>query len=518
MLKTLVKQDERRAGFNPPYSPSPRNEPSRPKPQISVFEKSQRRARQNLQTGTNLGDIAELRGDIAAEVTADLLKLSAHDKANGELINMRDKKGRAFTCPQALISANTRLDVNYDIRTARRHRKKIYEAFAAQIPDIKEFGLGVSFITPTFPNLLGVGFADNDRFQSLAWEKFLQSPVVHDFLYGGYSKTEWTLGNKAERARTERAFDLNLDGINYHSHALCINSKPFADGETSELENRLAAIRNKLAAIKKPNRKPFSDSHAERFYKLENRKILNSLRIVSEWTKCLKRAHRKIFGKPLKVKTNSGRVRFTFQNVGVEEIKAYDADEAKNGIFWEIAKTASYTAKGNAYNELPPELLLEAENVFRNKRIINPFGIFHKRAERNENAAHSLVNPPTQQAETTPPTEAKTLFDNALRGEYEPLKNYGIRLCSQGLRDTWLRYLAVNAELIIANRRDAMLERFPNAIFKDLSGKSYYGWCALKEKRQREKERQPNYDAASDNYHLFRAYQSHYVAEMMAIS
>ena len=68
----------------------------------------------------------------------------------------------------------------------------------------------------------------------------------------------------------------------------------------------------------------------------------------------------------------------------------------------------------------------------------------------------------------------------------------------------------MNAELIIANRRDAMLERFPNAIFKDLSGKSYYGWCALKRIRQKEKEKQPNYDPATDYYRLFEVYRAQY--------
>lgn len=517
-MKTVVNQSkrERQAGFKSPLyasSPSLKHSPRRPKPKLSAFEKSQRRANQNLQTGTNLGAIAESVGDIAAEVTADLLKLSAADKANGELINLVDRKGRAFTCPQSLISANTRLDSSYDLRTARRHRKTIYEAFRAQLSDVKEFNLGVSFITPTFPNLLGVGFAKNDEFQALAWEKFLQSPVVRDYFYGGYSKTEWTLGNKGERARTGRAFDLNLDGINYHSHALCINSKPFANGETSELENKLAFIKANWKDKADANK---SESHIKQFYKLEEQKVRNSLRIVSEWTTCLKRAHRQVFGKPLKIKTLSGRARFTFQNVRVDEIRAYDADESRNGIFWEIAKTASYTAKGNAYNELPAELLLEAENVFRNKRIINPFGIFRRRAERNEPAEQTLVNPATQQATNTPQTDSNPLFDNVLRGEHEPLKTYGIRLCSQGLRETWLRYLAANADLIIANRRNALLQRFPNGIFKDLSGKTYYGWQALRTKKQKEKEKQPDYDPTTDNYHLFRAYQSQYVVEMTA--
>ncbi len=84
--------------------------PSESKPPISALEKSRKRARQNLETGKLLGAIAESCHDASAEVTADLLKLSAYDKANGELTNLIDKKGRAFTCPQSLISANTLLE------------------------------------------------------------------------------------------------------------------------------------------------------------------------------------------------------------------------------------------------------------------------------------------------------------------------------------------------------------------------------------------------------------------------
>ncbi len=461
------------------------------------IEKARCRANQNLKLGQNLGEIAKAQRDVSAEVTADLLKLSGCDKANGELTNLVDKKGRVFNCPQSLASASTRLDVNYQLQTSRRHRKRIYEAFISRIDEIKEHNLNVSFLTPTFPNLLGVGFADNDRFQARAWELFLQMKIFDEFFYAGISKTDWTLGGSDERAQTGRAFDLHKDGINYHLHALCINYKPFADGETSALENKLAYLE------KNPQASPE-----------EKRLIRNSLRIILAWTKCLKKAHREVFGKFLRIKTNSRRVRFTFQSVGVDEIKAYDSDESKNGIFWEIAKAAGYTAKGSSFDGLPPDLLLEAENVFRGKRIINPFGVFRKYAESTETTSQSLVNQPTKQSEKLIETADNSLFDNALRGETEPLKSYGIRLCSQGLRDTWLRYLKVNEGLIIAKRRDALLKRFPKSTFTDLSGKSYYGWQAVKLLKQKEKEKQEGYNPAFDNYYLFREYQKAYFSEI----
>ncbi len=474
----------------------------------TAIEKSRFRANQNLETADTLGAIAKARRDVSAEVTADLLKVSGCDKANGELTNLVDKKGRVYSCPHYFFSANTRLDVNYQIKTARRHRKRIYEAFIGRIDEIKEHNLNVSFLTPTFPNLLGVGFANNDKFQAKAWELFLQMKIFGEFFYAGIFKTDWTLGGSDERARTGRAFDLHKDGINYHSHTLLINHKPFAEGDTFQLENKLAYLNENSQALPE-----------------EKRLIRNSLRIALAWTKCLKKAHREIFGKPLKVGTKSGRVKFSFQNVAVNEIQAFDMEESKNGIFWEIAKTANYTAKGNDYRSLPPELLLEAENVFKHKRLINPFGVFRKYAESKETTSQflslestettsqPLLKPPTKQSENSIKTKDNSLFDNALRGETESLKNYGIRLCSQGLRDTWLRYLEVNKDLIIAKRRDALLERFPKSIFTDLSGRSYYGWQAVKLLKQKEKEKEEDYNPAFDNYHVFREFQKAYFRE-----
>jgi hypothetical protein len=425
------------------------------KPRITAIEKSRRRARQNLQTGLKLGKVAQTHKDTASEVTADLLKLSAHEKASGELTNLKDKRGREFTCPYSFISAHSILDTNYQNRTARRHRKTIYEAFERHLPDIVEHNLDVSFLTPTFPNLLGIGFADNDKFQTKAWELFLQTKVFDDFFYAGYQKTESTLGNKAERERLKRAFDLKLDGINYHCHVLCINYKPFANGNTPEIENKLLSLRK-------------NGKTAE-----EKRPLLNSLRVVSAWTKCIRKAHREIFGKSLKIKTNSHRARFSFQSVPLNQIKAYDFDESNNGIFWEIAKAVNYTGKAASFRDLPPELLLEAENVFRNKRLINPFGAFRKYVQKDSDEPDSLLNQSTQQTENTPRNSYNSLFGNVLRGKNEPLKTYGIRLCEQGLRDTWLQYLDKNIDGIIKKRRDALLERFPHAVFTDLSGKSY---------------------------------------------
>lgn len=425
------------------------------KQRISAIEKSRRNARSNERTGRKLSRAAKTHKDTAADVTADLLKLSAYPKASGELRNLKDRKGRAFNCPHSFISANSILDVNYQKRTARRHRKTIYEAFKRHLPDIIEHNLDVSFLTPTFPNLLGIGFAQNDEFQTKAWELFLQTKVFADFFYAGYSKTEVTLGNRAARTKEKRAFDLKLDGLNYHSHALTITFQPLADGSTPDIENKLAFMRKNGAQAQ------------------EKRPLLNSLKVVSAWSVCVEKAHKEIFGTELRIKTNSHRARFSFQKVSLGEVKEYDSDESKNGIFWEIGKTSSYLGKAASFKDLPPELLLEAENVFRNKRLINPFGVFRKFVLKETEDTNHFINQSTQQSENSHSDAFKSLLNSELRGKNEPLKSYGIRLCSEGKRSVWLEYLENNIDVIIQKRRDALLKRFPNAVFTDLSGKSY---------------------------------------------
>jgi hypothetical protein len=75
----------------------------------------------------------------------------------------------------------------------------------------------------------------------------------------------------------------------------------------------------------------------------------------------------------------------------------------------------------------------------------------------------------------------------------------------------------VNKDLIIAKRREALLERFPNSVFTDLSGQSYFGWQAVKEVRQREKEKQPGYNPETDDYWRFIKYQDLYFEQTAAL-
>jgi hypothetical protein len=467
-----------------------------------------RRANETGKNGQKLAMSSKIKDDIESLVSSDMLILSGDKRANGSLKNLVDKKGREYECAVALVQASTVLDATYSAKKARTHRKLISDAFGVALPDIIEFGLNVGFQTPTYPNLLGFGFGQNDEYQTAVWEMFLQEDVFHEFFYAGYAKTDWTLGNRAERKRRKRAFDLFLDGINYHSHVLSINHKPLAAGETSKLEDRLTRLK-----AKKTDKK-CAESHITQFYRIEKRLIRNCLRIVKAWTKCLKTVYKKMFGKSLRIKTKSGLARFTFQNVSVDEIKNYKAGESMSGIFFEIAKTASYTAKGLDFKELTPELLHDAEKTFRNKRIINPFGAFRQSVQRQPKTdAPSLVNQPTQQLTNAQHETDNTLFDNCLSGEKERLKKYGIRLCSQGLRDTWLNYLKINAPLIIEQRRNDLLGRFPHAVFTDLTNKTYYGWRAEKLIKQREKESKIDYDVSTDTFRQFESYQLAYDAD-----
>jgi hypothetical protein len=466
-------------------------------------QKSKARAAMNKARGEKLKIGSASCGDIVSGVYADLLILSGYEKANGELTNLKDNKGRQYSCVKPLLTANTRLDVGYDIRTATRHRKILYNAFHSYLKTIKENDWNVSFLTLTYPNLLGVGFELNDKFQTCAWTYFLDMPIFKKFLDAGYIKIETTTGNKSERRKTKRAFDLNFDGLNHHAHCVVVNKLPFATGSTFELENQLKAM------------------NKDKRFSASKKLIRQTLKFISAWTNCLKKAHIEIFGTELKVKSKSGRVQFDCKNVSLDEIKSYDINESKNGIFWELAKASSYTAKGRGFEDLSPELLCEAENFYRNKHILSPFGSFHKSSGKSrsktkaiaESVPADLDKATTYRNEQTTQLSLKPLFIDTLRGEKEKLKDYGIRLCSLGQRLHWENYLSSQKDFLVAQQREKLLSRFPDGIYTDNTGEKFYGWRAEQRRIREQKRLLPEYNPATDIYRKFESYQLSYDAD-----
>jgi hypothetical protein len=466
-------------------------------------QKSKARAAMNTARGAKLKIGALACGDIISEVTADLLMLSGYERANGELTNLKDNKGREYTCVKPLLTANTRLDIGYDIRTATRHRKMLYNAFHSYLKTIKENAWNVSFLTLTYPNLLGVGFELNDKYQTCAWTYFLDMPIFKKFLDAGYIKIETTTGNRRERRKTGRAFDIFLDGLNHHAHCVVVNKLPFATGSTFELENQLKAM------------------NKDKRFSASKKLIRQTLKFISAWTSCLKKAHIEIFGTELKVKSKSGRVQLDCKNVSLDEIKSYNIDESKNGIFWELAKASSYTAKGRGFEDLSPELLCEAENFYRNKHLISPFGAFHKSSGRSRAKTKAIADAvpadldkaTTYRSEQTTQLSLKPLFIDTLRGEKEKLKNYGIRLCSLGQRAHWENYLSDQKDFLVAHEREKLLSRFPDGIYTDNTGQKFYGWRAEQSRIRKQNRLLPEYNPATDSYRKLESYQLTYDAQ-----
>jgi hypothetical protein len=359
----------------------------------------------------------------------------------------------------------SRLSDAYQRKQTTRQRKKIYEAFLSRMDEIKDRELEVCFFTPTFPNLLGVGFEKNAAFQARAWELFLKNSFIREIFEGGYAKTEFTTGNKKQREKEGRRFSLELDGINYHCHALTILKKALAFDDSHELENRLLAMNKDQSLV------------AE-----DKRLIRRSLRVVKIWTRCLKVAHREVFQKFLRIKTKSGNAKVSFQKVNLSEIENH-SDAKQKGILFELC---GYAAKQADFMDLDPELLAEAEEVFRNKRIINPFGCFRSKPktkternnnldEQSDNLTDPLLNHQTYRKENEPNIKAKLLRYQTFKGDLKSLKKIGIGLCESGQREAWLKHLKNISDSLIALRRNRMLSRFPNAIFTDLEGNIFYG-------------------------------------------
>jgi hypothetical protein len=418
----------------------------------SYEQTARNRAANAYKIGTELEPVAI---DTYQEAKAILSRvLNADPKANGVLHNLEDKKGREYSCPIGFEFVYWRLSDSYQQKQAKRHRDTIYKAFMNRIEDIKAHDLKVCFFTPTYPNFVGVGFEKNSKFHARGWELFLKESG--DFFLGGYSRIEFT-----EKSKTDEI------SINYHNHALTILIKDIAFGNSFDLENKKKSAGLSLT---------------------EKRAIANSLRIGKIWTDCLKKAHREIFGKPMKIKTVSGNCRVDFREADLSEIENYDVD-TKSGILFELA---GYTAKQANFvgllknTEHGAALLAEAEYVFRNKRILTGFGIFKAKRKTNPSAAKvDTVNQESSKAtsllsrkhtvEKSNPKLGLSVANAVLYQTQKSLLKSGMEMIEAGRKDEWLNHLEKVKDFFILQRRNRLLLHFPNGIFTDLLGNKFYG-------------------------------------------
>jgi hypothetical protein len=429
------------------------------------FRTAKRQAQNSLLLSSRLKVANEREPDNRQLVVADMLALEGDDKANGVLLNLEDGKGRQYSCPIGFQFAYSRLSDSYQRKQTSRQRKRLHTAFLEKLDFIKEKEYEVCFFTPTYPNLLGVGFEENARFHSKSWELFLRDSFIRDVFAGGYSRTEFTAGKKKERLETGASFDLNVHGLNFHSHALVILKKSLAFGDSHQLENKLQGIKDGNITVSK-----------------EEKLLLGrSLRIVQKWSDCLRLAHKEVFGKCLKIKTKSKNAKVDFQKVELAEIENH-SNEKRKGVFFELC---GYAAKQADFKSLSPELLEEGERVFENKKILMPFGCFKNSKSKTEsdnkpksevnNINYPLSKQQTQCKNSEPKIDVKSFCYQTLTDTKKSLKKIGIEMCEAGKRNEWLIHLGKIKNYLITSNRNNLLKRFPSAVFTDLTGQRYYG-------------------------------------------
>jgi hypothetical protein len=422
-------------------------------------------AQNSLLLASRLKVANEIEPDNYQLVTADLMELEADPKANGVLHNLKDGKEREYSCAIAPQFAYNRVSPTYQRRQTSRQRRRLQTAFVEKLDFIEEKKYEVCFFTPTYPNLLGIGFKQNAEFHAKVWELFLRDKFVRKMFLGGYSRTEWTAGKKKERLETGASFDLNVHGLNWHNHALVILKKALEFSNSHQLENKLQGIKDGNITVSK-----------------EEKLLLGrSLKIVKKWTEFLKVAHKQVFKKCLKIKTKSKLAKVDFRKVDLEQIKNH-SNEKRKGILYEIC---GYIAKQGDFKSLSPELLKEAERVFRHKRILVPFGCFKKSKSKTEsdNKPKSEVNniiDPLLKSYTCRLKSDSEINDNflsyqTLTDTKKSLKKIGLEMYEAGKGKDWLIHLGKIKNYLITKHRNNLLLRFPNAVFTDLTGQKYYG-------------------------------------------
>jgi hypothetical protein len=444
---------------------------------------AKRQAENSLLLSSRLKVANEIEPDNHQLVTADLLALEGDPKANGVLHNLKDGKEREYSCAIGAQFAYNRLSATYQRRQTSRQRRRLQAAFMEKLDFIQKNKLEVCFFTPTYPNLLGVGFEKNAEFHSKSWELFLRDKFIRKMFAGGYSRTEFTAGKKKERLETGASFDLNVHGLNFHNHALVILKKALEFSDSHQLENKLQGIKDGNITVSKDDKDALD----------------RSLKIVRKWTKCLKVAHKQVFKKCLKIKTTSGNSKVDFKKVDLAEIENH-SNEKRKGILFEVC---GYISKQADFKSLSPELLAEAEEVFRHKRVLVPFGCFKQRLpdfhffhaflsvwtdsgkqeQPKENlpekelldVGYPLLKSYTCRKDFDPEINAKSLCYQTLTDTKKSLKKIGVEMCDAGKRNDWLVHLGKIRNYLISKHRNSLLSRFPDAIFTDLTGQRYYG-------------------------------------------
>jgi hypothetical protein len=425
---------------------------------------AKRQAENSLLLASRLKVANEIEPDNHQLVIADLLALEGDPKANGVLHNLKDGKEREYSCAIGVQFAYNRLSDTYQRKQTSRQRKRLQKAFMEKLDFIEEKKYEVCFLTPTYPNLLGVGFEQNAKFHAKSWELFLRDKFIRKMFLGGYSRIEFVAGKKKERLETGASFDLNVHGLNWHNHALVILKEALEFDDSHQLENRLEGIKQGKITVSK-----------------EEKLLLGrSLRIVQKWSDCLRLAHKEVFGKCLKIKTKSKNAKVDFQKVDLEQIKNH-SNKTRKGVLFEVC---GYTAKQADFKSLSPELLSEGEQVFRKKKILMPFGCFKKSKSKTEsdnepsevsNIADPSLKLHVQRKDFDPEINAKFLSYQTLTDTKKSLKKIGLEMYEAGKGKDWLIHLGKIKNYLITSNRNNLLKRFPNATFTDLTGQTYYG-------------------------------------------
>jgi hypothetical protein len=428
------------------------------------FRTAKRQAENSKLLASRLRFANEKEPDNYQLVTSDLLEVEGDPKANGVLHNFKDGKEREYSCAIGFQIAYNRLSDTYQRKQTGRQRKRLQNAFMEKLDFIKENNYQVCFFTPTYPNLLGVGFEKNAEFHAKSWELFLRDKFIRKMFAGGYSRTEFTAGRKKERFETGASFDLNVHGLNWHNHALVILKKALEFSDSHQLENKLQGIKDGNITVSKADK----------------RLLGRSLKIVRKWTKCLKVAHKQVFKKSLKIKTKSGNSKVDFKKVDLEQIKNH-SNKNRKGILFEVC---GYSAKQADFKSLSPELLKEGEEVFRRKKILMPFGCFKKSKSKTEsdneplevsNIADPSLKLHIPRKDFDPEINAKFLSYQTLTDTKKSLKKIGIEMYEAGKGKDWLVHLGKIKNYLITTHRNNLLKRFPDATFTDLTGQKYYG-------------------------------------------
>ncbi len=193
-------------------------------------------------------------------------------------------------------------------------------------------------------------------------------------------------------------------------------------------------------------------------------KYITQWELADEWTECVEKACGE-FGVDFSLPSlETNRL-----VVDIRRTKKRGKQTMENALL-ELCK---YTVKGSDFGKVPLQELTEIEEALCGRQMVKSYGIFNNR--KGKGKTDNISNDPLLDTNYT--FDGATFKPKLKRAEkkVKSLVKLGEEMISEGRREDWLKVLRITMQTRREYRRDYLAQKYPQASFTSLDGKSWFG-------------------------------------------